>query len=359
MKQEGTFEIPGMDRGTKAMAALDREEVFSSLLQGKIEGIYESEARMVSASDVHPLALAAEEAFYRHYPLELSPDALWFCIAQGFAHHVNLHAEALRKRFVQHEGKLLLLVERPDFILGQKNPWPEVFAAFSEQIAAHVGKLRELVVADFSTTGPIERAASEVLLMDTFQAYFEYGVMCGCGIPAFTLRGTPADWRSVKQRASHLAEYGLEAWIEVLLPVLDHCIEAAEGRPDVEFWRSFFRYQSGSGPSELTGWIHTLFPYIKDNDDKLIPNPYMAQWREGWEISRTRGYLSLQEILNGALKGPPIQSLPGGFAKAPVKLIDGLRGTEHEGQFIGGMFGVVQDEGSLTVRPEFGWAVLL
>ena len=83
------------------------------------------------------------------------------------------------------------MVERPDFLLGQPNPWPEAFAAFSDQIAGHVGKLRDLVVADFSTTGPLERAATEVLLMDTFQGYFEYEMMCGCGIPQITLRGTP------------------------------------------------------------------------------------------------------------------------------------------------------------------------
>jgi len=37
-----------------------------------------------------------------------------------------------------------LVVERPDFQLGHDNPWPETFAAFSEQIAAHVGKARDL-----------------------------------------------------------------------------------------------------------------------------------------------------------------------------------------------------------------------
>src|SRR5215472_9132937 len=87
-----------------------------------------------------------------------------------------------------------LSVERPDFFLGRENPWPEVFAEFSQQIAAYVGKLRDLVVADFSTTGPIARAASEVVLMDAFQPYFQYEWSIGCGIPSITLLGTPDDW---------------------------------------------------------------------------------------------------------------------------------------------------------------------
>ena len=52
-----------------------------------------------------PLAQMAHDAFYEHRPMTLSPDAVWFTIAQGFATHVNLNAEALRHRFVRHEGK--------------------------------------------------------------------------------------------------------------------------------------------------------------------------------------------------------------------------------------------------------------
>ncbi|WP_441290726.1 DUF4419 domain-containing protein [Sorangium sp. KYC3313] len=34
----------------------------------------------------------------------LSPDAVWLCLAQGFAHHVALNAEALRGRFVRRSS---------------------------------------------------------------------------------------------------------------------------------------------------------------------------------------------------------------------------------------------------------------
>ena len=104
-----------------------------------------------------PLAQMAHDAFYEHRPMTLSPDAVWFTIAQGFATHVNLNAEALRHRFRAARGQKTLIVNRPDFVLGKTNPWPEAFSAFSgTEIADHVGPLRDLVVADFSTTGPIE-----------------------------------------------------------------------------------------------------------------------------------------------------------------------------------------------------------
>jgi len=186
-----TFPVSDVAASSKRQPVLDRAVAIPAMLGGgerkqrrwwspparRIEAWSPGGAApLVCANDANALAQAAYDAFYRHHPLVLTPDAVWFSLAQGFAHHVALNAEALRGRFVRHQGKEKLVVERPDFFLGQPNPWPELFAAFSDQIAAHIGRLRDLVVADFSTTGPLERAASEVLLMDAFQPYFEYEV---------------------------------------------------------------------------------------------------------------------------------------------------------------------------------------
>lgn len=320
------------------------------ILRRKVEAIYESRARLVAATEVNGLVQAAHDAFYGHYPLSLSPDAVWFCLAQGFARHINLHAEHLRGRFVRHQGKAKITIQRPDFFLGQPNPWPEAFSQFSDGIAAHVGKLRDLVVADFSTTTPVERAASEVLLMDAFQAYFEYEMLAGCGIPQITLLGTPDDWRSVRQRASTLSEFELAWWTSALLPVLDQLVETAEGRVDQSFWRSFFRYQSGSGPAELTGWILTLFPYL-EAERAPEPNPYLAEWERALSVAESRTSWQFNP------EGPPLDALPGSIASAPVKFIDVRDGSEHSLRFVGGIFGVTQDEAG-ALAPEFGWGIV-
>jgi hypothetical protein len=316
----------------------------------RLEAAYESNARLVATTELNALAQAANDAFYGHYPLVLSPDAVWFCIAQGFASHVNLHAEQLRARFVRHEGKAKLRFERPDFFLGQPNPWPEAFSDFSDGIAAHVGKLRDLVVAGFSTTGPVERAATEVLLMDTFQAYFEYEMICGCGIPQVTLLGTPDDWRNLRRRAGMLSEFELTWWTDALLPVLDQIVETAEGRLDQSFWRSFFRYQSGSGPAELTGWILTLFPYL-EGERTPEQNPHLAGWERALRAAESRTSWSFDP------EGPSLDVLPGSIASAPVKFIDARDGSEHPLRFVGGMFGVTQDQAG-ALAPEFGWGIV-
>jgi hypothetical protein len=369
-----TFAVSDVERPKQLLPVLDRSKAIPSLLGGgdrserrrgappppprRIEAFSPSSAPLVAATDAHALAQAAHDAFYGHHPLALSPDAVWFCLAQGFAHHIALNAEALRSRFVSHQGKKKLVVERPDFFLGQPNPWPEAFAAFSEQIAENVGPLRDLVVADFSTTGAVERAASEVVLMDAFQPYFEYVMMCGCGIPSITLLGTVEDWKSVRRRAAMLSEFGLDAWIAALLPVLDEVVRTAEGRVDQGFWRSFFRYQSGSGPSELTGWILVLFPYLKVFDrrgepgERLAPSPYIDQWERAFGIAEKRtGYLSHPE-------GPSLSRIPSSIASAPVRCIDARDGSTHPLRFVAGLFGTTQDAGTGALAPEFGWAVV-
>lgn len=328
---------------------VSRKEAIQTLLHQPIEAVSEGSDFPFFCDDTNPLLMAAHDAFFTHRPLVLNPDVLWFCLAQGFANHVNLNAEQLRDRFVRHSGKEKLVVCRPDFFLGQPNPWPEAFEAFSEQVAEHVGKLRDLVVADFSTTGPTERAATEVLLMDTFQAYFEYEMLAGCGISEVVLEGTADDWRSIRVRASVFAEYGLEEWTSVLLPILDRIVDAAEGEDDPAFWQSIFRYQSGSGGSLLTGWLQTLFPYLTNNEDELVWNTYMAQWQ-----SSHADFDGMSERWDS--DGPGLGSFPRGLSSAPVKFTDVVTGEETDLRFVAGLFGVCETEAGLA--PEIGWAVV-
>ena len=338
-----TFEVSRVEQAKQPKPSLDRTVALAKVLsKTRVEQVYDSKARLVICTDMHPFVEMAHDAFYEHRPIAISPDAVWFCIAQGFAHHINANAEALRHHFVQHEGKVKLVVTRTDFELGKRNPWPEAFAAFSEQIAGHVGKRRDLVVADFSTTGPLERAATEVLLMDAFQAYFEYEMRCGCGIPSITLLGTAEDWRSIRRRAQMLSEFGLESWGDVLLPVLDRIVATAEGKDDPRFWQSFFHYESGSMGTAMSGWIMVLFPYLKQwRAPELIRNPHMASW---------------QQLVGSKDTGPSLGTIPSGLASAPVKMVDVRTGETVETRFVAGMFGVVEDRGVLA--PEFGWAVV-
>ena len=240
-------------------------------LRRPIEAMWSPRNPLVACDGDHALLTAFRIAFYDHLPLRLSPDAIWITLARGFALHVNENAERLRHRFVGHRGKEKLVVDRPDFLPGQNNPWPEVFGEFSGQLAERTGGLASLVRADFTTTGPVERAVSHLMAMETFKSYFEYVMRAGCGIPSITLTGTTADWRRLREKAQLFADYGLEDWIEALDPVLAHFELAKAGKADAGFWQSMFRYHSGSGPAVLTGWANVLFPNSRATTRSCTP----------------------------------------------------------------------------------------
>jgi hypothetical protein len=357
-----TLAVSDVAPAERRFAPLVVADSVQSLLERKVEAMALSDKRLVSCKDVHPFVQAAHDAFFLHYPLVISPDDVWFCIAQGFAQHVNLHAEKLRHHFVSHSGKKKLIVERVDFELGRSNPWPEVFTSFSEQIAEQVGTaLRDVIVCDFSTSTHFHRAACEVAMMDAFQPYFEYEMLIGCGIPAITLTGAPDDWRDVRRRALSLAQYGLEDWIAALVPILDELEATSRGQGNAEFWKSFFRYNSGSLGAAITGWIHVLFPYLKSlgkKSDELVANPYLKTWKKEWlritDIEKTRQPV----VFMDKIEGPCLPEIPAGVASAPV-VVENVRTLEkHEMRFVAGMFGVAQDEQTKSLSCSFGWAVV-
>lgn len=336
----------------KPLPVVDHPALLASALRGPLEALWTPTTPLVACPESHALLAAANDAFYRHYPLRLSPDVIWLTLARGFALHVNLHAEELRHRFVRHSGQETLVVERPDFFPGRANPWPEAFAAFSDQIAARVGKLRDFVRCDFSTTGPTERAASELMVMDTYKAYFEYELLAGCGIPSITLTGTPADWRSIRDRAALFGEYGLEKWCRALDPVLSQFVAAAEGRADQQFWQSFFRYHSGSGPSVMTGWVTVFFPYLKGGDENLYPSPYYEDWERRLRVDDQQHWRTRWDDP----QGPGMWAVPTCLTSVPLKVHWGA--DECRMRLLGGLMGVSQSPESLALQAECGWAVV-
>jgi len=347
------------------------ESSIKNLLKKPIEDYHCDANRLISCGKTHAFAKAAHDAFYGHHPLIIRPDDIWFCIVQGFSEHVKQNSEQLRSHFVEYKGKKELTIVRPDFKLGDSNPWPEVFASFSSQIHQQIGKVCDVLVPHFSTTTALETAAFEIGLMDTFQEYFEYGIETGCGIPEIILLGTPDDWADMITRVHHLSEYGMESWTSVLLPILDKIYQSSKGNADTDFWQSFFRYRSSSGFSELTGWIQTLFPYIVDDtvSRRMKWNPFMADWNaypddfkedgsadNGLVASRETGMF--MSVLSRVPRGPSIGVLPTSLVSAPVSYTDFPEKKIYSLSFIAGQFGVQQEPLEGALSAVFGWAVV-
>lgn len=347
-----TFSVSPDFTPKKSLERVDYVGKLRTALRRPIEATWLPKNPLVACDDDHALLSAIRFSFYDHLPLRLSPDAIWITLARGFALHVNEHAEDVRHRFVRHAGREKIVVQRLDFTPGEDNPWPEVFEEFSEQIADRTGGLASLVQADFSTTGPVERAVAHLMAMETFKSYFEYIMYGGCGIPEITLTGTVEDWQTLRRRAHQFADYGLQDWIDALDPILAHFELAKAGKSDTEFWQSMFRYNSGSGPAVMTGWANALFPYLKDANDNLYRNPYLKDWQQRLEIDDKQHWRERWDDPQGV----GLNAIPACFTSVPLKMFWGTQETDM--RLVGGLMGVTQDDQTSAVEPECGWAVI-
>jgi hypothetical protein len=206
---------------------------------------------------------------------------------------------------------------------------------------------------DFSTTGGLERAAAEVVLLDAMQSFFSYRFVTRCGIPQISLEGTPADWEILAERTKGIGQFGLSWWTEALGPILDEFVAASRGGVNKRFWRSIYKVDDSSGGPYITGWITAFFPYLKDWQARALRmNPWLAEGGEKLQL-----LLSPQEDEDrqGFGYGPTTECFPSGLARAPFHWQYLDRSIEME--FLGGFIGVRQDSATLELRPEIGWAV--
>lgn len=289
----------------------------------------------------HSLVEAVYLAFSQHRPFVLTPDAIWITLAQGFAHHLHAHAEALRSRLVAHKGKVTM--KASTFELATTQDWNNVIQQWSTGIQSHIpAELYQTMLCDFSTTTSIIRTASQVVMLDAFQQYFEYEVRFICGIPTITVKGTLKDWVTIRERVDVMAGYHLEWWTDRLKPICDGFIETVEGHPSQRFWKHIYSPKEIYEGSLVTGWLADLFPYIKDpyTASPTVRNPVL-------DIPRER-------LTSPSGLSPT--SVPTGLSRAPFILK--CASDQQEMDLIAGFIGVKQDAETGQIEPEIGWAVV-
>ncbi|KAA5534960.1 DUF4419 domain-containing protein [Taibaiella lutea] len=161
----------------------------------------------------HPFFDGVHTAYSEHRPFVISPDMIWLLICQGFSHHVNNNAEALRNMFVNFDGKKSLVVQiGNEQSLSSLSTWENVIPQFVQQVSDNTSKeLMANLTPDFSTTTSNERIATQITAMEAMHPYFEYIVLrVMCGIPEITIKGTPQDWQLLKDKTNTLRKYKLD-----------------------------------------------------------------------------------------------------------------------------------------------------
>lgn len=281
----------------------------------------------------HPFFYGMYDAYAEHRPFVLSPDMIWMLISQGFSHHINADPEKYRDRMVDFQGKMSLVVESEKPL--DSAEWDKLIPKFADEIRNNTkGTIAETIIADFSTTTQYEQIASEITLMETTKAFFEFvTIYVACGIPEVTLLGTTEDWQSVYDKAMQLRSFDLDWWIDELDPILKQFVKASKGRTDISFWRNMFKWHTQEeygAPNIIDGWIVKFFPYDK----------YGKRF-------------DLKTLTRES-------SLPDEMSEADVRFVeineDGSS-TETMIELYGGFMGLEQNPDNFALTPKIGWMV--
>ena len=317
----------------------DLEEVMKTQLPEnvRIEALSKSHgANLIPVQRSNAFLFAARIAFYNEYDFIINPDDIWLLISQGFGQYVNQNAEELREKIVDFKGEMEILVVN-EFKKGDKNNnWETEFPKFGGKVKGYIGEeLYENLVADFSTTTPIQKAASEIVLLYSMQKYFKYKMKFGCGIPNFMVEGTITDWELIKSKTQRLMKFGKVEWLTCVVQILDQFIESLQGNMDPKFWNSFYKRDGGFYQGyKILGWVLNLFPYYQNGEEN--PSSEIS-----WEI-------------NIGKEGPDDTSFSSAMCSCPFHWDDGE--GKYNMKFMAGIC-AAQLQGDY-LRPYQGWAIV-
>lgn len=292
----------------------------------------------------HSFLSALYTAYSDHYRLEIRPDDVWLTIMLTFADYVDNHAEQLRKMFVQHDGKVQLLVDCGTASFSSVD-WNWAVGKFSDLINQNTQPgVRDWAEPKFSTTTPTDSLIARVALMGALKNYFAYGCYTRCGFPEIVLRGTPADWMLLSSKIAKFQEIGsvtglhdLTSWYMLLNRVVAKFAAAVTvGEVDRDFWMSAIDRSSGSGKDTISGWSLVFTPF-KKGQWNLRPLNNIAT---GWHF----GDIETSELVNAR------------SVEVPVKFND--NGTMHDVYLCAGAYVNAFEPATGTIRASFDFALV-
>ena len=279
--------------------------------------------------------------FGSHRPLVLSPDIIWLLIAQTIAKHINANSEKLRHKLVNFDGQMDLFVESETDLFDKDTDWLSILQSMYSQIASRTkAGVAPRMRCDFTTTDANETIASIATLMGSMKTYFRFHVTrMICGIPSITLLGTEEDWKKILEKTELLKTVNLKSWYEWLQPIVKEFVRAAQGKPNLAFWKSIviqarwedFDGERGCIPDfrEIDGWCVALFPFL-DGERQTLDKCYKDMTMDS-EMTRAKFYYH--------------RMFPDGtYETFPMELWSGFIGVE-------------EDVETFTLMPKIGWFV--
>jgi len=292
---------------------------------------------------------AVHFAYANHYHLRLSVSDFIILIAQGLAHHLNNHAELIKGEFLELHEKEPILVHRHPSTPGNDDKWVDALEDTIEDFKRQIKKAEVLnIVTDNTAVGTkVSKIVSQITLMDQMKQSVQADQEgTQCGIPKLTLKGSPEDWKKLKEKVYKLKEineldkYMLDWWLKYLLPVIDIiCEEGMRKKSDGSFWRKFYKQENGSGGPFIQGWVNVFNPYVVSSCG--IYKNECVDWEK--RLDDPMCGITTAEITSGVSEVPFLLD-SGNGEQTPMKLYAG---------FLGAKF---YDDSS--IEPEHFWAIV-
>ena len=279
-------------------------------------------------------------AYNSHVPLEISPDNFHIMLGMVYSNIINNNAEALRHIFVEHEGKKELIARIPEYDLDE-------FCKILVQLAKNNIKDPEyvdLMSTNYSTTTPLSNLVANTVIMNSLKEYFDYTMMCMCGISSVILTGTIEDWEQVRHKYHAVKKYFtvlndamLNYWYQKMDILVDLFVNMRKLKVDGEveatdYMKEVWKYvvsvvpQGSGGDTYIGGWLNLFVPFdgknmkdfstmnsmFKDDDAFPVPPKY----------NDDIGYYRFQDIEAKYYMANSWTSLSSSILETPVKLID-------------------------------------
>lgn len=349
-----TFAVSDVDIANSYLKVDSAKDVFENKIGKNIVFLpKEHEALEIVSCPNNGLIQTIQECYDNHRPLILTPDIIWLAICQGVSIHINEHYDSL-KNVIFVKNKPDKLVVRNDSLEYSGSSWIELINSFSVETKKYTkGDFYSFFVSDFSTSTPIEKAAYQVTLLESYKKAFEYVGETGCGIPSISIAGRPTDWQQMLKKLEMLDRIGLSNWKTNLKPVINEFLLASKGTINKEFWKDIYKNASEYNAFYISGWIVKLFPYIKELDSSTSSYCKDREETKMSEVFRSNMFMDGDNYL---LSTVSTDNFPSGVAKIKVVWKNYYKGSEKNMEVYSGFLGIRQFSDK-SLLPLISWAI--
>lgn len=293
---------------------------------------------------------AVHLAFARHYPLELTPEDIYYALVQTIIplkQRLADNADFQKRIGIGQLDKERIVIYCDHYGSDAKMyDWSDCLPEFRDNIVAKLGgselSQHDIFRMNFSKSTDTQDLALAACAVSAFANSFSSKVTMYRGNPKIRITGTEADWKLVIARWNVISKLFRDflpiakAWTEHVDDFLAHMLQSiVSPEPQTQWFKQLYMFHEANGLdcSYSTGNLNRLFPW---------------SWSQHHGSVETK-FVGTREKLVANTLSPSITSVP--FVWNHIV-------ARHDMHFHAGMLGIHQHKNGF-IRPVSGWVVTM